>query len=197
MEELLFSCTAGGGSLDALRARERRTSREKVARRRGQPARLLEGDAAEPLRFEHRQPRRADPGRLPRPEGRQGPQHRQPRDHGGPGRIQEEHDIFICGDDCAAKAETRELLRSFGWPEDSIKDLGDISARARDRGVPAAVAAAHGHPRHGAVQHQGGAVGLLVAALRANRKVAAVADVRRSQPENSSTCRFWRASFDA
>jgi predicted dinucleotide-binding enzyme len=39
-----------------------------------------------------------------------------------------EHDVFVCGDDAAAKAEVAELLRSFGWPEERIVDLGDISA---------------------------------------------------------------------
>jgi hypothetical protein len=45
-----------------------------------------------------------------------------------PSRVSGEHHVFICGNDDAAKAEVRELLESFGWPADSILDLGDISA---------------------------------------------------------------------
>lgn len=45
-----------------------------------------------------------------------------------PTRVPGEHDVFVCGDDAAAKAEVAELLRSFGWPEERIVDLGDISA---------------------------------------------------------------------
>jgi len=45
-----------------------------------------------------------------------------------PGRVPGDHDVFICGNDDAAKAEVRELLVTFGWPDDSILDLGDITA---------------------------------------------------------------------
>ncbi len=38
------------------------------------------------------------------------------------------HTIFLCGDDAGAKAQTARLLEEFGWPPDSILDLGDISA---------------------------------------------------------------------
>jgi len=36
--------------------------------------------------------------------------------------------LFICGNDEGAKAQVRELVESFGWPADAILDLGDISA---------------------------------------------------------------------
>jgi predicted dinucleotide-binding enzyme len=45
-----------------------------------------------------------------------------------PGRVPGEHNIFVCGNDDAAKGEARELISSFGWPAESIIDLGDISA---------------------------------------------------------------------
>lgn len=45
-----------------------------------------------------------------------------------PGRVPGDHDVFVCGNDDAAKAKVRELLESFGWPAGSILDLGDISA---------------------------------------------------------------------
>jgi predicted dinucleotide-binding enzyme len=45
-----------------------------------------------------------------------------------PARVPGDHDIFICGNDDAAKAEVRELLAAFGWPDASVLDLGDITA---------------------------------------------------------------------
>jgi predicted dinucleotide-binding enzyme len=45
-----------------------------------------------------------------------------------PGRIPGDHNIFVCGNDDGAKAEATALLEGFGWPSDSIVDLGDISA---------------------------------------------------------------------
>ena len=45
-----------------------------------------------------------------------------------PARVPGEHDIFVCGNDGEAKAQVAELLESFGWPLEHIVDLGDISA---------------------------------------------------------------------
>lgn len=45
-----------------------------------------------------------------------------------PGRVPGRHDVFVCGNDKSAKAEVVELLRSFGWAAENIIDLGDISA---------------------------------------------------------------------
>jgi 8-hydroxy-5-deazaflavin:NADPH oxidoreductase len=44
-----------------------------------------------------------------------------------PARVPGDHDVFVCGDDEDAKARVGELLQSFGWPESSIVDVGDIS----------------------------------------------------------------------
>ena len=38
------------------------------------------------------------------------------------------HNVFVCGEDGAAKAEVVELLVSFGWPRESVVDLGGIQA---------------------------------------------------------------------
>jgi predicted dinucleotide-binding enzyme len=38
------------------------------------------------------------------------------------------HTLFVAGNDPQAKAEVSELLQEFGWPADSILDLGDITA---------------------------------------------------------------------
>lgn len=45
-----------------------------------------------------------------------------------PGRLPGAHNVFVCGDDEPAKAEVTSLLESFGWPRDSILDLGGIEA---------------------------------------------------------------------
>jgi 8-hydroxy-5-deazaflavin:NADPH oxidoreductase len=43
-----------------------------------------------------------------------------------PGLLKDPGHVFICGNDKEAKAEVRSLLQSFGW--EKIIDLGDISA---------------------------------------------------------------------
>lgn len=44
-----------------------------------------------------------------------------------PSRVQGDHDVFVCGNDDAAKGEMSELLRSFGWEPERIVDVGDIT----------------------------------------------------------------------
>ena len=39
-----------------------------------------------------------------------------------------EYDVFVCGNDEAAKTAVVELLGSFGWPAERVIDLGDITA---------------------------------------------------------------------
>jgi 8-hydroxy-5-deazaflavin:NADPH oxidoreductase len=45
-----------------------------------------------------------------------------------PASVPGKHDVFVCGNDEEAKAQVVELLQSFGWPAERILDLGDISA---------------------------------------------------------------------
>ena len=45
-----------------------------------------------------------------------------------PALVDGPHTIFVAGDDAVAKGQATELLQEFGWPEESILDLGDISA---------------------------------------------------------------------
>jgi predicted dinucleotide-binding enzyme len=45
-----------------------------------------------------------------------------------PSSVPGEHDLLICGDDEAAKAQVSELVQSFGWPAEQILDLGDITS---------------------------------------------------------------------
>jgi len=52
-----------------------------------------------------------------------------------PKRVPGDHDLFICGNDDAAKKTITALLREFGWK--SIVDLGDITnARATEQLMP-------------------------------------------------------------
>ena len=45
-----------------------------------------------------------------------------------PGRLRGDHSIFVCGEDGAAKAQVSALLEAIGWPPESIVDLGGIEA---------------------------------------------------------------------
>lgn len=39
-----------------------------------------------------------------------------------------DHTAFICGNDAAAKSKVKSLMNEFGWRNENILDLGDISA---------------------------------------------------------------------
>jgi 8-hydroxy-5-deazaflavin:NADPH oxidoreductase len=45
-----------------------------------------------------------------------------------PAKVPGPHEVFVAGNDEGAKREVGDLLQSFGWPPESIIDLGDISA---------------------------------------------------------------------
>ncbi|MFF7560287.1 NAD(P)-binding domain-containing protein [Streptomyces pseudovenezuelae] len=54
-----------------------------------------------------------------------------------PARVAGEHTVFVSGDDTGAKKSVTALLGSFGWPEASVIDLGDItSARGVEMLLP-------------------------------------------------------------
>ena len=54
-----------------------------------------------------------------------------------PGLLPEPTDVFMAGDDDAAKALVRELLLAFGWAPDRVRDLGGIdAARALETYLP-------------------------------------------------------------
>lgn len=47
------------------------------------------------------------------------------------------HAVFVSGNDAAAKAQAQDILRQFGWPDESIIDLGDLStARGTEMLLP-------------------------------------------------------------
>jgi predicted dinucleotide-binding enzyme len=45
-----------------------------------------------------------------------------------PAGVPGDHAVFVCGNDDGAKAEVTDLLGDLGWPPARIVDLGDISA---------------------------------------------------------------------
>lgn len=45
-----------------------------------------------------------------------------------PGRLPGAHNVFVCGEDADAKAAVGELLQEFGWAPEQIVDLGGIAA---------------------------------------------------------------------
>jgi 8-hydroxy-5-deazaflavin:NADPH oxidoreductase len=45
-----------------------------------------------------------------------------------PEKVPGDHEVFVCGNDDAAKAQVVELLQGFGWPAERVVDLGDLSA---------------------------------------------------------------------
>jgi 8-hydroxy-5-deazaflavin:NADPH oxidoreductase len=45
-----------------------------------------------------------------------------------PSRVPGRHSVFLAGDDPAAKETVKGLLSEFGWPEESMIDLGGIRA---------------------------------------------------------------------
>ncbi len=53
-----------------------------------------------------------------------------------PGLVHGDHDVFLSGNDAAAKAKVAEILRSwFGWK--SVVDMGDITtARGAEMLLP-------------------------------------------------------------
>jgi predicted dinucleotide-binding enzyme len=54
-----------------------------------------------------------------------------------PSRVAGEHNVFVSGNDAGAKKAATELLVSFGWPEASVIDLGDITtARGTEMLLP-------------------------------------------------------------
>lgn len=54
-----------------------------------------------------------------------------------PSLLPEDHNVFISGNDTEAKSKVKKLLMSFGWKENTIIDLGDIStARGTEQLLP-------------------------------------------------------------
>jgi len=126
--ELVFNCTSGAGTLDAARAAGARNLAGKVLvdvsnaldHSQGMPPTLLvcnTDSLGEQLQRE-----------LPDTKVVKALNTMNARVMVDPSRVPGEHDVFICGDDESAKAGVRDILRSFGWPDGSVIDLGPISS---------------------------------------------------------------------
>jgi predicted dinucleotide-binding enzyme len=53
-----------------------------------------------------------------------------------PGALAGPHDVFICGNDAAAKETVTGIMGEMGWPRERVVDLGDITS---SRGMEAYV----------------------------------------------------------
>jgi predicted dinucleotide-binding enzyme len=126
--ELVFNCTAGEASLEALAAAGAENLAGKV---------LV--DVANPLDFSHGMPPTLSvcnddslgeriQATFPEAKVVKALNTINAKVMTDPGRLPGAHNVFICGDDGGAKAAVSELLQSFGWPQGSIVDLGDVTA---------------------------------------------------------------------
>ena len=126
--ELVFNCTAGDKSLEALRMAEADNLAGKI---------LV--DVANPLDFSRGMPpilAVCNADSLGEEIQRLFPRSKVVKALNtvncnvmvNPSLLPGEHDVFVCGNDEDAKAEVRELLQTFGWPGERINDLGDITA---------------------------------------------------------------------
>jgi predicted dinucleotide-binding enzyme len=134
--ELLFNCTAGMASLEALR----------LAGDKNMDSKILV-DVANPLDFSKGMPPSlsvCNTDSLGEQIQREFPTLRVVKSLNtvssslmvNPSLVPGEHDIFVCGNDDKAKKAVAELLKNgFGWK--SVIDLGDISgARAAEMMMP-------------------------------------------------------------
>jgi 8-hydroxy-5-deazaflavin:NADPH oxidoreductase len=126
--ELVFNCTGGAVSLEALEQAGEEALRGKV---------LV--DVANPLDFSKGRPPTlsvCNDDSLGEQIQRRFPDARVVKtlntvNHEvmvDPGRVPGEHDVFVCGEDAEAKEQITELLVSFGWPRGRVLDLGGIEA---------------------------------------------------------------------
>lgn len=54
-----------------------------------------------------------------------------------PAALPGDHNVFVSGNDVAAKSTAKEILKSFGWKDSNIIDLGDITtARGTEQLLP-------------------------------------------------------------
>lgn len=135
--ELLFNCTAGAGSLDALRSASPEDLAGKVLIDVANP--LDSSQGMPPSLFVSNTDSLGEQIQLAFPETKvvKALNTMNCEVMVDPAKVPGEHDVFVCGNDEAAKAKVRELLKRFDWPADQIVDLGDItSARGTEMYLP-------------------------------------------------------------
>jgi len=125
--EIVFNATAGAASLEALRAAGKDNLRGKVLVdvanpldfSRGMPPAVFTASAGDSLaeRIQNELPETRVVKALNTINSSV---------MVDPGRVGGETDVFVCGNDAAAKERVKGLLRDFGWK--SIRDVGDLTA---------------------------------------------------------------------
>ncbi len=126
--EVVFNCTAGVASLDALKAAGDTNLAGKL---------LI--DVANPLDFSHGMPPSlsvCNTDSLGERIQRAFPATRVVKALNTvncdvmvePERVSGEHVVFVCGNDAEAKGKAVRLLGEFGWPAERVLDLGDVTA---------------------------------------------------------------------
>jgi 8-hydroxy-5-deazaflavin:NADPH oxidoreductase len=126
--EVIFNCTAGSASLDAL-----------TAAGKGNLAGKLLIDISNPLDYSHGMPPSltiCNTDSLAERIQAAFPEARVVKSLNTincevmvePTIVPGDHVIFVCGNDADARHEARVILEEFGWPPERVVDLGDISA---------------------------------------------------------------------
>lgn len=134
--EILFNCTSGGHSLEALQAAGAANLKGKV---------LV--DVANPLDFSKGMPPTLSVGNsdsLGEQIQRAFPEAKVVKALNtlnaylmvDPASLAGDHDLFIAGNDPAAKATVKAFLaKEFGWKPEAIRDCGDITAARGTEGI--------------------------------------------------------------
>ena len=135
--EIIFNCTLGNGSVDALQVAGHENLKGKII-----------VDISNPLDFSKGMPPTLNPGNtdsLGELLQRTFPEAKVVNTLNtmssfmmvNRAALQEEHNVFLSGNDASAKSAVKEILRSFGWKDSSMIDLGDITtARGTEQLLP-------------------------------------------------------------
>jgi len=125
--EIVFNCTSGAGSVDAVRAAEAQNLRGKVLVDVANPLDFSKG--MPPTLFVSNDDSLAERIQAARPEAKvvKALNTINANVMVNPGRVPGETDVFVCGNDAGAKAQVIRILKEeFGWK--TVIDLGDLTA---------------------------------------------------------------------
>ena len=135
--EVIFNCTMGQASIQALQDAGENNLSEKI---------LV--DVSNPLDFSNGTPPTLSPGNtdsLGELIQRTFPKLKVVKTLNtmncflmvNPSAIAEDHNVFMSGNDMEAKGVAKDILKSFGWKDSTIIDLGDITgARGTEQLLP-------------------------------------------------------------
>jgi predicted dinucleotide-binding enzyme len=135
--EIIFNCTLGQGSVEALKQAGSANLKGKI---------II--DVSNPLDFSKGAPPSLSPGNtdsLGELIQRTFPEAKVVKTLNtmncflmvNPGALPGDHNVFVSGNDAAAKSTAKEILKSFGWIDSNIIDLGDITtARGTEQLLP-------------------------------------------------------------